>query len=238
MMSDIEMEVERSFHLPALPRECHSLPFDTIEQWYFPVDKVSAFLVVKDRLRPVLLLLDTQTRRMASLPLTATQSEAIKTMTVAASSAADLKVIPATPETHSMRWRTTHPYQQEERHEFTVKATLGEQGGVPVRCEINIPVDHALRQSVYSDLFKLTHSAVIKKQRFRVSEGGGVWEIDRFISPCAFVKAEYELPSEQSTFPLPPAAWQAKDVTGQAQFSNASIAWSSIPPKPDPAHSK
>jgi CYTH domain-containing protein len=70
----------------------------------------------------------------------------------------------------------------------------------------------------------------IAKTRYRVREGGLIWEIDAFRT-LPLVMAEVELPDEGHVFELPTwlAKVVAKDVTYDARYRNAALAMHGLP---------
>jgi len=71
-------------------------------------------------------------------------------------------------------------------------------------------------------LLSLCEKPLIEKTRFRVEEGGVVWEIDEFAGDNqGLIVAEVELDSEDQQFPKPD--WIAEEVTGDPRYFNSNL---------------
>ena len=69
----------------------------------------------------------------------------------------------------------------------------------------------------------LRHGLIVEKIRYELPWGGLTWEIDVFSKENAgLVIAEIELPDELYQIELP--SWIGKEVTGQSQYYNGSLA--------------
>jgi CYTH domain-containing protein len=77
----------------------------------------------------------------------------------------------------------------------------------------------------FQRLWPLTEGARLKKRRYRVPDGPLMWDVDEFLDR-PLVLAEVELPAEDT--PVEPPEWLApsiaREVTGEAEFSNLRIA--------------
>ena len=107
-----------------------------------------------------------------------------------------------------------------------VKAKLtlkfGEQGRERDEFEYSIPlVDaEAMREFAVGN--------VIEKTRHHVSHRGHLYEVDVFHGPLTgLIIAELETPEEVAASMLPP--WLGREVTGEAQYYNSSLALGDIP---------
>jgi CYTH domain-containing protein len=82
----------------------------------------------------------------------------------------------------------------------------------------------------FERLWPLTQGRRIEKTRTRVSEGGLIWEVDRFHA-LPLVMVEVELPDVRAKAPLP--AWLAshvlREVTDDPRYRNAAIAIEGLP---------
>mgnify|MGYP001219713711 CR=1 FL=1 len=82
--------------------------------------------------------------------------------------------------------------------------------------EYEIPIKDA------EEIWALSNSRVTKR-RYRLSISGGAWIVDCFEKEnYPLVLAEVELPSEALTIEMP--EWCTHEITGQKQWSNASLA--------------
>ncbi len=102
-----------------------------------------------------------------------------------------------------------------EKAWMTVKGVS--QGAIRPEFEYPIPLEDA------SQLLKLCEGSPVEKFRWRVPQGGLVWEVDEFIGDNAgLVVAELELSAEDQQFDKP--AWVGLEVTGDARYFNSSLA--------------
>jgi CHAD domain-containing protein/CYTH domain-containing protein len=78
---------------------------------------------------------------------------------------------------------------------------------------------------IFRKMWPLTRGKRVRKRRYKVSEGGFTWEIDRF-RDRRLVLAEVELPSEDVDPPLP--RWLqrelVRDVTDEGEYANINLA--------------
>jgi adenylate cyclase len=82
--------------------------------------------------------------------------------------------------------------------------------------EYEIPYQDAL------ELLEICEKPLIEKNRYRVEEGGLVWEIDEFFGENqGLIIAELELESEDQEFKKP--AWVGEEVTGDPRYYNANL---------------
>jgi CYTH domain-containing protein len=104
----------------------------------------------------------------------------------------------------------------DERYMRTVKLGAG-----VTRTEVEEPCTREL----FEALWPLTRERRVRKRRYRVREGGLVWEIDDFVDRT-LVLAEVELPAADAVAELP--AWLApyvvREVTDEGDFVNANLA--------------
>jgi adenylate cyclase len=63
---------------------------------------------------------------------------------------------------------------------------------------------------------------LIEKDRYRVEEGGVVWEVDEFLGENrGLIIAEVELESEGQPFTKP--EWVGEEVTGDPRYFNSNL---------------
>jgi CHAD domain-containing protein/CYTH domain-containing protein len=88
-----------------------------------------------------------------------------------------------------------------------------------------LEIEEETAEEVFNSLWPLTEGRRVAKQRYRVEEGGYVWEIDHF-PDRDLVLAEVEVASEAEDPALP--AWLApvldREVTGEAEYVNLNLA--------------
>lgn len=93
--------------------------------------------------------------------------------------------------------------------------------------EYPVPVEDA-RQMV-----RASRGRVIEKTRYTISLDGFVWEIDVYEGALSgLVIAEVEMQSETDTPTLPD--WLGREVTGDAAWSNATLAANGLPAEARP----
>jgi adenylate cyclase len=99
----------------------------------------------------------------------------------------------------------------------TIKGAASESGASRAEYEYEIPAAEAVEL-----LDRLALRPLIEKIRYRVADGGLVWEIDVFSGDNAgLIVAEVELPSEAAAVALP--EWLGREVTGDPRYYNASL---------------
>jgi len=82
--------------------------------------------------------------------------------------------------------------------------------------EYEIPYQDAL------ELLEICEKPLIEKNRYRVEEGGLIWEIDEFFGENqGLIIAELELESEDQEFKKPD--WVGEEVTGDPRYYNANL---------------
>ncbi len=71
-------------------------------------------------------------------------------------------------------------------------------------------------------LLDICEKPLIEKTRFKVEEGGFIWEIDEFFGEnMGLIVAEVELESEDQNFPRPD--WVLEEVTGDPRYFNSNL---------------
>ena len=99
----------------------------------------------------------------------------------------------------------------------TVKGITGPSGTTRAEFEYSIPPEDADAM-----LDELALRPLIEKTRYRVEDGGRLWEIDVFSGANeGLVVAEVELPTEDAAVEVP--AWVGGEVTGDARYYNANL---------------
>jgi len=82
--------------------------------------------------------------------------------------------------------------------------------------EYEIPLQDA------EELLEICEKPLIEKTRYKVQEGGFVWEIDVFFRENqGLIVAEVELESEDQEFPKPD--WVREEVTGDPRYFNSNL---------------
>jgi adenylate cyclase len=99
----------------------------------------------------------------------------------------------------------------------TIKGISGPSGASRTEFEYPIPAEDADTM-----LGELALRPLIEKTRYRVEDGGRIWEIDVFAGANeGLVVAEVELPSEDASVVVP--AWAGAEVTGEPRYYNANL---------------
>ena len=89
-------------------------------------------------------------------------------------------------------------------------------GASRMECEYEIPRRDA------DKLLDICEKPLIEKTRYKVEEGGVVWEIDEFVGENqGLIVAEVELESEDQRFPKPD--WVGEEVTGDPRYFNSNL---------------
>jgi CYTH domain-containing protein len=71
-------------------------------------------------------------------------------------------------------------------------------------------------------LLDICEKPLIEKIRYKVKEGGFIWEIDEFFGENqGLIVAEVELESEDQNFPKPD--WVGEEVTGDPRYFNSNL---------------
>lgn len=96
---------------------------------------------------------------------------------------------------------------------LTVKSK--NHGDTRLEFEYQIPPEDA-RQ-----MLALCEPPVIEKYRYIVDYEGFRWEVDQFVAPGVMTVAEIELPSSDTTYPLPP--FVGRNVTGNPEYYNSNL---------------
>ncbi len=101
-----------------------------------------------------------------------------------------------------------------EKGYITIKGIT--QGDTRTEFEYSIPLEDA------QQLLTLCQKPIIKKTRYYVNFKGFKWEIDVYADHLApLITAEIELPTSDTTYPLPP--FVGKEVTGDPRYYNSNL---------------
>jgi len=102
------------------------------------------------------------------------------------------------------------------------KRTLGVKSG-PSRTRVEAEIE--LDRHCFDSLWPLTEGRRIEKRRYVIPANGVEIELDVYGGELAgLVVAEVEFPSEREADEFQPPAWLGTDVTGDARYSNQSLA--------------
>ena len=89
-------------------------------------------------------------------------------------------------------------------------------GASRMEFEYEIPLQDA------DELLEICEKPLIEKTRYKVQEGGFVWEVDEFFRDNqGLIVAEVELESEDQEFPKPD--WVGEEVTGDPRYFNSNL---------------
>jgi adenylate cyclase len=114
----------------------------------------------------------------------------------------------------SVQERTVRVRTAGENATLTIKGIA--VGATRLEFEYEIPFEDA------EELLNLCEIPLIEKDRYRVEEGGVVWEIEEFLGEnLGLIIAEVELESEDQTFTKPD--WVGEEVTGDPRYFNANL---------------
>ncbi len=73
-----------------------------------------------------------------------------------------------------------------------------------------------------AELLEICEKPLIEKRRYRVLEGGFIWEVDEFFGENeGLIVAEVELESEDQAFHKPD--WVGEEVTGDTRYFNSNL---------------
>jgi CYTH domain-containing protein len=82
--------------------------------------------------------------------------------------------------------------------------------------------EYEIPQQDANELLKICEKPLIEKIRYKVEDGGVVWEVDEFSGDNqGLIVAEVELQSEDQQFSKP--AWVAEEVTGDPRYFNSNL---------------
>jgi CYTH domain-containing protein len=89
-------------------------------------------------------------------------------------------------------------------------------GASRLEFEYEVPLKDA------AELLEICEKPLIEKRRYRVLEGGLIWEVDEFFGENeGLIVAEVELESEDQAFHKPD--WVGEEVTGDTHYFNSNL---------------
>jgi len=114
----------------------------------------------------------------------------------------------------SAKGRTVRVRTMGDKAYLTIKGMA--VGATRPEFEYEIPYQDA------KELLNLCEMPLIEKDRYRLEEGGVVWEIDEFLGENrGLIVAEVELESEDQPFTKPD--WVGEEVTGDPRYFNSNL---------------
>ncbi len=115
---------------------------------------------------------------------------------------------------NSAKERSVRVRTMEDKAYLTIKGIA--IGASRMEFEYEIPLQDA------NELLEICEKPLIEKTRYRVQEGGFVWEVDEFFRENqGLIVAEVELESEDQEFPKPD--WVGEEVTGDPRYFNSNL---------------
>lgn len=115
---------------------------------------------------------------------------------------------------NSAKERNVRVRTMEDKAYLTIKGIA--IGASRMEFEYEIPLQDA------DELLEICEKPLIEKTRYKVQEGGFVWEVDEFFRENqGLIVAELELESEDQEFPKPD--WVGEEVTGDTRYFNSNL---------------
>ena len=115
---------------------------------------------------------------------------------------------------NSAKERNVRVRTMEDKAYLTIKGIA--IGASRMEFEYEIPLQDA------DELLEICEKPLIEKTRYKVQEGGFVWEVDVFFRENqGLIVAEVELESEDQEFPKPD--WVGEEVTGDPRYFNSNL---------------
>ena len=115
---------------------------------------------------------------------------------------------------NSAKERNVRVRTMEDKAYLTIKGIA--IGASRMEFEYEIPFQDA------NELLEICEKPLIEKTRYKVQEGGFVWEVDEFFRENqGLIVAEVELESEDQEFPKPD--WVRDEVTGDPRYFNSNL---------------
>jgi len=115
---------------------------------------------------------------------------------------------------NSAKERNVRVRTMEDKAYLTIKGIA--IGASRMEFEYEIPLRDA------DELLEICEKPLIEKTRYKVQEGGFVWEVDEFLRENqGLIVAEVELESEDQEFPKPD--WVGEEVTGDPRYFNSNL---------------
>ncbi len=115
---------------------------------------------------------------------------------------------------NSAKERNVRVRTMEDKAYLTIKGIA--IGASRMEFEYEIPLQDA------DELLEICEKPLIEKTRYKVQEGGFVWEVDEFFRENqGLIVAEVELESEDQELPKP--EWVGEEVTGDPRYFNSNL---------------
>jgi adenylate cyclase len=115
---------------------------------------------------------------------------------------------------NSAKERNVRVRTMEDKAYLTIKGIA--IGASRMEFEYEIPLQDA------DELLEICEKPLIEKTRYKVQEGGFVWEVDEFFRENqGLIVAEVELESEDQGFPKPD--WVREEVTGGPRYFDSNL---------------
>lgn len=115
---------------------------------------------------------------------------------------------------NSAKERNVRVRTMEDKAYLTIKGIA--IGASRMEFEYEIPLQDA------NELLEICEKPLIEKTRYKIQEGGFVWEVDEFSGENqGLIVAEVELESEDQVFPKPD--WVREEVTGDPRYFNSNL---------------
>jgi CYTH domain-containing protein len=115
---------------------------------------------------------------------------------------------------NSAKERNVRVRTMEDKAYLTIKGIA--IGASRMEFEYEIPLQDA------NELLEICEKPLIEKTRYKVQEGGFVWEVDEFSGENqGLIVVEVELESEDQDFPKPD--WVREEVTGDPRYFNSNL---------------
>ncbi len=115
---------------------------------------------------------------------------------------------------NSAKERNVRVRTMEDKAYLTIKGIA--IGASRMEFEYEIPLQDA------NELLGICEKPLIEKTRYKVLEGGFIWEVDEFFRENqGLIVAEVELESEDQEFPKPD--WVGEEVTGDPRYFNSNL---------------
>jgi CYTH domain-containing protein len=115
---------------------------------------------------------------------------------------------------NSAKERSVRVRTMEDKAYLTIKGIA--IGASRMEFEYEIPLQDA------DELLEICEKPLIEKTRYKVQDGGFVWEVDEFFRENqGLIVAEVELASEDQKFPKPD--WVGEEVTGDPRYFNSNL---------------
>ncbi len=115
---------------------------------------------------------------------------------------------------NSAKERNVRVRTMEDKAYLTIKGIA--IGASRMEFEYEIPLPDA------DELLEICEKPLIEKTRYKIQEGGFVWEVDVFFRENqGLIVAEVELESEDQEFPKPD--WVREEVTGDPRYFNSNL---------------